>query len=138
MGNGRGMELARKKKKKKVKPPRLLAFLGRPGALGALGMLAALFPSLIARLGGILPFLLAMLLRIPIITVVTVVPIMSAFIGGHALLVSHLSLVIAVVVGFAVALNGHSGSKQKVVIQSASTTKDRSSDWKYHHNYYYH
>lgn len=130
------MEIARKKKK--PKPPRILGFLARPGALGALGMLAALFPGLIARLGGILPFLLAMLIRIPIVIVVIVVPIISALIGGHALIVSHLSLVIAVVVGFAVALNGHSGGKQKVVIQSASSNKDRNSDWKYLHNYHYH
>lgn len=59
--------------KKKKKPLKLL--LKRPDGLDALELLASLFPALIARLGGLLTFLLSMLVRIPVFIIVVVVPI---------------------------------------------------------------
>lgn len=120
------MEVARKKKLKKI--------LKRPAVLGALGILASLFPMLIARIGGLFPFLLALLSRIIVVTAVHIVIVMSALTVGHAVFVSNLSLVIIAVVGFFAALGsgGDTASKQMVVVQAANSKYQKKN---YHDHY---
>lgn len=94
---------------------------GGGGGGGGAGLnslaLAAAAPALAAAAGGLGPALAGSLLRIPAIMISSAISLGTALMSGQAIIMAQVALVIAVVVGLQLALNGNKHDHKESVVK---------------------